>query len=268
MADSPSPPSSPLMSFSNPLEPIKELFTEEGPLPTESPSDPFSSNVKRPNMTASHLRDSAIETPMFGDRLNSDSTSDLFNNFLCNTELSTQKKEPIFPPKTTVKSAEITKNILKELELSKEDKIIIKIQTRWRQFLAIRKVEEMRKRKFINERQKKLENNKQKVEALRVISQLWIVFKEAKRMAQAWKYLDEERKEVPDEVYFHHCGEIKYLKLMEGFFRKRLFRKVRVYLKTIPYEWRQSYVKLIDWRIYQREVNNKLKFVQKMRQRN
>lgn len=89
--DSPSPPSSPLMSFSNALEPIKEQFTEEAVLPTESPSDPFSSNVKKHNLVGSNIRESAIETPMFGDRYNSDSTSNLFNNFLCNTELSTQK---------------------------------------------------------------------------------------------------------------------------------------------------------------------------------
>lgn len=69
--------------------------------------------------------------------------------------------------------------------MSREDQMIIKIQSKCRQFLAVKRVEELKKRQFISEKQKKLENNKAKVEALRVISQMWVLFREARRMAQA-----------------------------------------------------------------------------------
>jgi len=72
------------------------------------------------------------------------------------------------------------------------------------------------------------------------------MFREARLMANRCKYLDENNKENADENYHTICDNFKDLKLIEGMFRKRLFRKVREYLQTISSECRQSYVKLID----------------------
>jgi len=113
------------------------------------------------------------------------------------------------------------------------------------------KLKEMRQKSYISQQQKSLSSNKKKIIALRVISKVWILYHEAKIAAKKCTYsnnfknlsessnklnFEENNNENREEPYHNLCQSMKDLKYIEDQFRKRVFKDVREYLKTIQYE--------------------------------
>ncbi|CAI2386030.1 unnamed protein product [Moneuplotes crassus] len=255
-----------LMTFTDKgLDSIKEQVTEEihntsveDSLEYSKQQDKISNlfETQQKNTSGNKIED----TPAFGSK-------DPFSSFLCSNEISTQKKErPIANNKIAkpIFEEEVSKNILPEFDQDYDIEKIIKLQSLFRQILAERKLKEMKQRSYIIKQQRSLSSNKRKIIALRTITHVWLMYKEAKIAAQKCTYLDENAKESPEEPYHYYCDTMADLKFIEVQFRQRIFKKTREYLKTIPYECRQSYVKLIDCKIYQREINNRLKVMKKV----
>ena len=71
-----------------------------------------------------------------------------------------------------------------EFDKDYDIKSIIKLQSIFRQKLAEHKLKELRQRSYISAQQKSLSSNKKKIIALRVISKIWILYKEAKNGAE------------------------------------------------------------------------------------
>lgn len=177
---------------------------------------------------------------MFGEKFEDENDDKLFSSFLCQNDMSTQKKDQshftLGKSEAKSKINDVTKNILSEFDKSYDVDKVIKIQARYRQHLAQVKFKEYKQRRYISMQQCALASNKQKIVALRVISKIWILFKEARRMVANCKYLQDNNKDTTEEPYHFLCQDMKDLKYIESQFRKGLFRKVREYLKTTPYE--------------------------------
>lgn len=222
------------------------------------------------------------EKQAYEDYEESENEKSLFSNYLCTNEISDKKivnqsldfdsnkqnlqeSQSLMMDYIQMSSAKKDKST-KLLEMSDKDKSkVIKIQSKYRQVLAKRQLKTLKQINFIKHQQVKISSSKQKVTAWKIITAFYILHREAKRLIKAWKYLQEWHKDLNEEQYYNFCNNIRELNFIERKFRKSIFKKVREYLKTIPYQWRQSYVKLIDWKIYNREVNNRLLFVQKLR---
>jgi hypothetical protein len=157
-----------LMAFaSKPLEPISEQVTEEiqgiyteennihtfnnGPDSKYDVEKIFDSSYKQ-TKTKKVPTEGLEDTPMFGKNSGSDSTTNLFSNFLCVNEVSTAKKQ-----------------IPKE-NITEENKTI--------------KLEEVKPTKLYYNTRKTPCSNKQNVEALRVISNTWILYYEARAASE------------------------------------------------------------------------------------
>jgi hypothetical protein len=98
-------------------------------------------------------------------------------------EISTGKKEN--PKANTIKNIkndkeEITKNIMSEFDKGYDVKKVIRIQSKYRQKVAKQKYKEMKQRSYVSAQQKSLSSNKKKVLALRVISNTWLLYREAR----------------------------------------------------------------------------------------
>ena len=208
-------------------------------------------------------------TPMFGEDNNSDNEDQIFSNFLWNNEISEKKdiqQSNIYSSVDYIQMSSAKKNICSKIqyELKTDELKIVKIQSKVRQFLAKKKLRALKQIKYIKNQQINISINKLKLLAWRTITNVYLLYKEAKRLVKLWKYLDENSKDANEPMYYQHCQDLKEMNYIEIKFRRCIFRKVREYLKIIPYEWRQSYVKLIDCKIYNREMGNKLRFIQNM----
>ena len=208
------------------------------------------------------------EKQAYEDYEESENEKSLFSNYLCTNEISDKKivnqsldfdsnkqnlqeSQSLMMDYIQMSSAKKDKST-KLLEMSDKDKSkIIKIQSKYRQVLAKRQLKTLKQINFIKHQQVKISSSKQKMTAWRIITAFYILHREAKRLIKAWKYLQEWHKDLNEEQYYNFCNNMRELKFIERKFRKSIFKKVREYLKTIPYQWRQSYVKLIDWKIYQ-----------------
>ena len=158
------------------------------------------------------------------------------------------------------------KNICSKIqtELKSDESKIIKIQSKIRQFLSKKQFKVLKQLKYIKSQQISVSLNKLKLTAWRVISNIYLLHRETKRQVKLCKYLDENNKDKDEQMYYQYWQDIKDINFIEKKFRRWIFRKAREYLKTIPSEWRQSYVKLIDCKICNREMNNRLRYIQNM----
>jgi hypothetical protein len=75
---------------------------------------------------------------------------------------------------------EITKNIMSEFDKGYDVKKVIFIQSKYRQKVAKQKFKELKQRSYVSAQQKSLSSNKKKVLALRVISNTWLLYREAR----------------------------------------------------------------------------------------
>ncbi|CAI2385994.1 unnamed protein product [Moneuplotes crassus] len=255
-----------LLGFSDTnLDCIKEQVTEEIHVTSRDDSRENSQQQEKTSMIfekqQNDTKDHKVhETPAFGHK-------DPFSNFLCSNEVATPQKEVLLvkkDPEMQIFKENASKKISPEFDHDYDINKLIKLQSLFRQILAQRKLKEMKQRSNIIQQQRSLTSNKRKIIALRSITRVWLLYKEAKIAAEKCTYLDENAKSGLEEPYHYYCDTMNDLKYIEVQFRQRIFKRAREYLKTIPYECRQSYVKLIDCKIYQREMNNKLKVMQKV----
>lgn len=258
-------------SIKSPMTEIPEEGEgDEGPDKNFNPEQIFNSVDNIENSSSLNIWAEIQNTPMFGENdTDVDCSNNLFSNFLWNNEISDKKViDSIngFSSADYIQMSSAKKNITSKIQLEWQidEQKIIKIQSKIRQFLAIKIVKALKQLKYIKSQQVNISINKMKLLSWRSITKFYIMHRETNKLVKSCKYLVENNKDTNDPMYYQHWESIKDIYFIERKFRKCLFRKVREYLKTIPYEWRQSYVKLIDCKIYNREMNNRLKFFQNM----